>query len=200
MNTTTTTNDKTEQAALAAEYLADIEKNEGRRWADYARKTSARFVRISSGIVAIEKPRIETRFCFSEDDRGQGGSGPGTLAYAARQCRDAETRSGFIRHNLDEFDRGARFKGVGNARPGRRFVSVSRYYSRDSRARYIEFRDEFEPAYRGEKPGVDLSESDLAAIRDGFAVVRAAFVRRLETWWKRYGADHVTTWTYWANA
>ena len=49
-------------------------------------------------------------------------------------------------------------------------------------------------------PEFGITENDKAAIVAAYNVVRDQFVKRLEAWWKRYGASHIHTWTYWTEA
>jgi len=60
-----------EQAKLREEYRAIQAKrwNNDERMTNYCTNKVARFVRLKSGhILAIDKPRIETRFCFGYSD------------------------------------------------------------------------------------------------------------------------------------
>lgn len=190
--------DAAEQERLLARYVGEWGAVWGAGSSDDRRKNVARIVELSDGgLVAIDKPAIETRFCFGEDDRGQGGDGPGTMAYAMKQCREVETKAGFLRANLGDFDRNA---GRYAPAPGRSLFSAkaSWKFADDSPARVVYNLEDGDSYDYGKR--FPLSEEDCRRLADGFAKVRAAFVKRLETWWKRYGASKITTWTYWTEA
>ena len=44
-----------------------------------------------------------------------------------------------------------------------------------------------------------MTEEQREAIINAAAIVREGFEKRLQTWWKRYGADKLRCWTYWAD-
>ena len=44
-----------------------------------------------------------------------------------------------------------------------------------------------------------LNEQDRQAILEVLKEKKEDFIKRLNTWWKRYGADKLHTWTYWAD-
>lgn len=41
-----------------------------------------------------------------------------------------------------------------------------------------------------------LTVSDVAGLRNVLEQEKQKFRKRLETWWKRYGASGIRTWTY----
>ena len=45
-----------------------------------------------------------------------------------------------------------------------------------------------------------MTEAQRDAIINAIQLVREGFEKRLQTWWKRYGADKLHCWTYWAEA
>ena len=45
-----------------------------------------------------------------------------------------------------------------------------------------------------------MDEPTRQAILAGLRKVRASFDKRLAAWWKKYGPDKLTVWTYWAEA
>ena len=45
-----------------------------------------------------------------------------------------------------------------------------------------------------------LSDEDMRRMRRGYMAVRADLRRRLNAYWKRFGASKIHTWTYWTEA
>ena len=45
-----------------------------------------------------------------------------------------------------------------------------------------------------------MTEEQRDGIIEALRIVREGFEKRLQTWWKRYGADKLHCWTYWAEA
>lgn len=206
---------RTEQARLMDIYI----KNDGyspernaKRFADEVKYHKGRsfFVELADGFVLrIEKPSIQTRFCCGEDDRGQGGDGLGTMAYAHKVLEGKRTEHGFKAANLDPFDE-TMVHLVGR--------KAWRCAKKPSKAQ--SWRGDFVPSlmrgaysdrsivYFGNAANVGQSEEvvrmmgdeDMRRMRRGYMAVRRDFQRRLNAYWKRFGASKVHTWTYWTQA
>lgn len=209
--------DREEQKRLRAEYRQQM-KDEGiwkdDHMLDYCSKSPARIVKLEDGsFLAIDKPAIKTEFCYGEDERGQGGDGPGTMAFANRQCDEAKTLAGFMSNNLGEFDK-AMVSGIGrqalheivclNDGTASKAVFLSAHYSNhyatnESKVVCIGRRSAW---YRHARPdgARDLTADDIRRIRHAYMVVRADYKKRLAAWWKRFGASKIRTWTYWTEA
>lgn len=169
------------------------------------------FVQLSDGVIlTVDRPRIETRFCCGEDDRVQGGvDTPGTVAFAERVLADKRTERGFKAANLRPFDR--RMVHL----VGRRAWRFARDGGREAEA----WRGDFVPclmrggytdgsAYLSNAANAGGSErvvriltnEDMRRLRRAYMAVRADFRKRLNAYWKRFGASRVRTWTYWTEA
>ncbi len=173
-----------------------IEREGDKKSRDNRRKEAARLVRLEDGgIVEIDRPRIETQFPFGEDDRGQGEEEPGSMKYALKQCANVRTKNGFISRNLADFDKGAEWTNKSE-------FSAKRWWKQADEpkpiARELVRVDPWKP--RDKRDLYPLTPRDRANIRAAVARVRTDFLRRLETWWKRFGAEHVHAWTYWTEA
>lgn len=177
----------------------------GKSMEDFMRK-SYYFVELSDGaVLEIRKPSIETQFCCGEDDRGQGGEEYGTMAYAHKYLADKRTEEGFKGYNLGEFDRNW-IDLVGRRKQG---TLVSEAYLRpayhgqtDGRVLAIEYwtRWEKQDGCVLRPNARHITEEDIKRIRHGYAVVRKQFKKRLNAYWKRFGASKIRTWTYWTEA
>ena len=187
-------NSKQEQAKLREEYRAIQAKrwNNDEKMVNYCTNKVARFVRLKSGhILAIDKPRIETRFCFgysisrydSEDyDRANN------MAHHARTSEEY-----FKTENLKQLQETIdALNGV-----GRFGYNVA----------YISYGDDGEATLRFcrrcdliEKKREEINEQDRAAIITAYKLEIAAFEKRLNAYLKRYGLSKVHTWSYWRDA
>ncbi len=190
-------------------YSRELNARQYDHWAKYYKARSF-FVELADGYVLdIEKPTIETRFCCGEDDRGQGGEGPGTMAYAHKVLEGKRTETGFKAANLDPFDE--RMVHVVGRRAWR--------FARTGGAGAETYRGDFVPClmcggltngnvYFGNAANVGqservvriLSNEDMRRMRRGYMAVRRDFRRRLNAYWKRFGASKIHTWTYWTEA
>lgn len=206
---------KAEQARLLAVYMERKGYDRERKPQQYEKmqkfyRASCFFVELEDGTVLdIERPSIETRFCCGEDDRGQGGEGPGTMAYAHKVLEAKRTERGFKGANLGKFDR--RMVHV----VGRRAWRFARNEGRGAET----WRGDFVPClmrgactdgrvYLGNAANMGrpeevvrfLSDEDMRRMRRGYMAVRTDFRKRLNAYWKRFGASKIHTWTYWTEA
>ena len=186
--------DKAQQAALKAEYLDILARDVWRnspRLIEYNRKNIARIVRLEcGGLVEIEKPRIETRFCF-----GYSLSSSDSTDYDeanATASRAQKDQDYFIRKNMEPIRR--MIKEL--ERPG--IYSRNRYNGTDPGhpVRALEWEN-----YRSNKPegAQPITEADRAALIDAWERVGRDFRRCLDTYLKRYGMSKVKTWSYWRD-
>ena len=139
-------------------------------------------------IYVIEKPSIKTSFCFgygmylnsSEEDEER----------AFGMVRHAMTDSSyFIKENLEPLDSmikalenddyvwTKREKYIGQTDP--HLVSINNFYS-----------------YDVEPVGTFLTEREINKLIDGYKEVKEAFIKRLNTYLKRYGLSKLDVWAY----
>ena len=211
----TNTIDKAEQERLCDIYTT---MNEGERERDpehfdkcraLYRKTH-HFVALSDGLMlTIERPKVETKFCCGEDDRGQGGEEPGTMAYARKMLADKKTETGFFRANVGKFDKymidcfGR--EAWRNAKDGRANTAYSNIpavvdYGGDFVNWDCITANDYYPPIRGHRVIRIMTDDDMRRMRHGYMLVRADFIKRVRAYWKRFGASKIKTWTYWENA
>lgn len=207
--------EKAEQEKLMVKYMSyrrrtrEADEKQFLEWAKYYRGRY-HFVELTDGVVVcIGKPAIETRFCCGENDCGQGGDGPGTMAFANKVLESKRTESGFKAANLDPFDREmvhlvgrkawrfARSGGKGAETWCGDFVPCVMTGAYVDGAKYL--GNAANPAGT-EKVVRILNDDDMRRLRRGYMVVRTAFKKRLNAYWKRFGASKIKTWTYWTEA
>lgn len=165
---------------------------------EYCMKKAAHIVELADGtIIVIEKPSIEKDFCFgytlNRYDTKEYDSA-NRLADMARKDTDM-----FMGSNLERIDGTIAdleraneltreyYKYIDNIRQPASCKLRSWAY----RPLYVEYRPFcYEP----------LTEDDRARLAEGYKAVRVDFVKRLETYLKRYGLSKVHSWSYWADA
>ena len=181
---------KAEEKALRDEYMALVMAGENETWRKYYEGKIGTIVKLTDGrLVEIEKPRIETRFCFGESGYD--------AEEAARKAEIAITREDyFLSANLKALREEIAFlsrKPSAQTFQGRAIVTDTRKagiasYSTD---RLWYHRDEVHE---------EISEEDRERLLEGYKRVYVAFEKRLKTYLKRYGLSKVQSWTYWRDA
>lgn len=189
------------QAALREKYralIADVWHDDKMR--AYCDKNAAYIVELNDGdICEIERPRIETRFCFGYGWNGVSyGDDDRDAAAMAQHARTSEEY--FIHENL---------KGIESEIED--LKNNSMYYYKyvhytgspdncplkcvsGARAGYnLEYAPERWSHCRGLK---ELTQEERDAMIAGLETVKAAFIKRLNTYLKRYGLTKIDSWTY----
>ena len=185
-----------EQANLCKRYVETLGYN-----ADYNYYFKNHyFVELDGGyVIAINKPKIITRFCCGEDE-GMGGP---TIAEAQASLEGKRTEAGFKAANIGGFDEtiidmvGRKVwkftKEDPDFQSNYRFIPVlvkdNKHATIQNNCRYV----------YGEKIRV-FTDDDFRKVRNAYMMVRADFVKRVNAYWKRFGASKLHTWTYWMSA
>ena len=174
------------QAALRVKYHAALVA----RWKGdesmiaYCEKESAALAEIRGVLVSLEKPRIETSFCF-----GESGHDMDEAVHGCHMAKTDETY--FIRENMRALDALANDLSGETAHawvePGA--ANIGKMYT----ASYL-------GGYRRPENAFDLTAQERAQALEAVQHVRAAFEKRLRTYLKRYGISKIRTWTYWRDA
>lgn len=151
---------------------------------DYYTKKTAAIVEIEGKFFDFEKPTIETRFCHPDEPEKEARE---WLAYA-------RTWEHFKSENLDALDTQiARLEGatLGNLSGAFIFKQHNNLweFGVDADRYYLTSENEATP----------MTEQTRQALLKACKEARADFEKRLATWWKKYGADKLHIWTYWAD-
>ena len=129
-------------------------------------------------LLVIEKPRIKTDFCFGY---GQNGvSDEESYRFAVEGSKDIRQKSAFINANLRMFDR-----EYGYLLEGKLFYFRLRRNCRSNPVGIVRVAS-VENLYYCQDGFV--SDNDRKKIAEEVGRMRDDFKRRLETYWKRYGA------------
>lgn len=175
------------------EILNDLQKawKGSNKMVDYCLKEISNSAILTDGhIITFEKEKIETRFCFGYDIFGTDYEEKNRLAYGA-----ARTKEFFMKENLKGYER-----RLESLRDKNRTLYISRlWYGMENSKIKTYFDIDYENPYCGWRNDYIKSEhqeEDKKALIQVLEIEKAKFEKRLETWWKRYGAEHLHTWTY----
>ncbi len=182
---------KEEENALRDEYLVrKVAKDGHDRWKKYYRDNIGALVRLTTGeIFCIEKPRIETSFCFGES--GYDADDAYHMAHVARtnedyfkerNLRDLKTEIDLLSYRTGLYNN-ERLAAERWGCDGVVWVSFCSRFDRD-----------------GKFISDELSEEDRERVLEGYRKAYKAFEKRLDTYLKRYGLSKVRSWTYWRDA
>lgn len=193
--------DREEQAKLLAEYLelirAQVWKDE--KMLDFIRKDTARIVKTENGdYLVIEKPRIETRFCF-----GYGCQGAFDTQEEAEETRAAISKDAEYFKEKNRADLLETIERLNS--PEDWYLRVKYWKSpEDSKIKEFVHIPSFHWLYKmsetqrqSYKP---MNAADVATLKRAHEIVLAEFDKRLNAYLKRYGTSKLHTWTYWADA
>lgn len=189
------------QQELRAEFIEDMQTYwNDQKMVDHCNKSAAYIVELEDGnYCTIDKPTIETRFCY-----GFGYCGVSTEE-EDKQARDmahhaATSQEYFIRKNLEGLDR--QIEQINDKTLyGYTYIGYNKM-NEDSHYRSYSMVDlhdtpEYAPYRWNNLRNLNvLTDKEREAIAAGLEEVRAAFVKRLNTYLKRYGMSKVHTWTY----
>lgn len=154
--------------------------------ADYRCKEASTIVRLEDGrLIVWDKPSIETRFCFGYSNCGQGPSNK----EAHEAADNARTKEYFMAENLADINKALQRLDSKEWEP----QVVAPYYKSDKICAVTWER-------RWEVADADiLSEELKGRIREALTKEKEKLTKMLEAWWKRYGAEKLTVWTYWMD-
>jgi hypothetical protein len=190
---------------LLDEYMAEHAKHAKGDMLDYYKSKFSSAIRLSNGgILAFEKPRIKTSFCFGyHTGDSEGYKNANEMADYASKNEEY-----FLSKNLEDFDNDIECIETGK-RDG--FQTVHLCIHREAYGDTVlnvwtynvfdwfsfEKNKEYGDTYGAEYQ--EVNDTDKAAILDGLKHERAKFEKRLKTYLKRYGTSKLRTWSYWAD-
>ena len=152
----------------------------------------------NGGILEINKPRIETRFCF-----GYGYCGMSTEEEeknASDAARDTKEHSDyFLSENLDRsnIDRDLKLLKEGRLETYETPRVAVMKKDPNSNIWYYFFKSEYDIGHDDDaKNIVRLTRKDKFELQRGLEIVRNSFLKRLNTYLKKYGTSKLHTWTY----
>lgn len=206
------------QKDLKAQYLKELETKSTWRGDEsmikHCYKEASIVVELPSGwLYVINKPHIETRFCFWYVDDWQGKDYQEAQKMAQNARSDVQH---FINENLDWLNREINeLEEAKRTWSGRRGASLfildhnRRKDEEDCEIRTIWWLDycqvwdiENEEARRNWRRmgSKKATIEDIEAIIEGLKEAKELFKKRLEVYLKRFWLSKLHTWTYWADA
>lgn len=195
---------KDHQKELTERYMsiicADVWKDQHMQ--EYARKSLGYVVELANGdITDIDKPRIETSFCFGFGMYGIDPNGEGQERASKMEHHARTDQTYFINENLKDIN--SMIEALKDS-DKYTFYKYLHYYGQPdgsklkavSYCRYFD-RVEHNPGrWSNCRELEELTEEERAALLAGYEEVKKAFVKRLNTYLKRYGLSKLNTWTY----
>lgn len=171
---------------------------------DYCIKELSNECVLSNGhIVTFQKPRIKKSFCFGYSLSSTDSESYDTANELARNAK--EDQIGFVRENIEcsgikiMYDKLLKAEKV--------YYNLNRYGMLDARNLYDQ-DDEYHFRYNyGEQSEMykqyiqfELNDDDKKLIMSKLSEEIQKFVKRLNTYLKRYGLRCVDSWSYWQDA
>ena len=156
----------------------------------YNLKKTSGIVELKNGsLFLFEKPEIKTRFCF-----GYGQNGISTdeeFENASNMSIEARKKNNFVRANLEIFDY------YENLLEKDELYAVNRYGDKETKLKKIFCGDYIrEYPFEKSKCQFQLSKEDVDILKKELQEQKKKFVKRLETYWKKFGSSKLQTWTY----
>lgn len=161
---------------------------------DYYVKETAAIVEAEGRYFDIDKPRIETRFCMDDESPNLDEWRKAVRTYKFFKSENLEKIEGTIK-TLEETELGRPIVLVGGEMG---IYGLFIYKENNNLWRFGVNSDRYYECVR--ETAEPMTEETRAALLKGYKAVRDGFEKRLAAWWKRYGADKLHCWTYWANA
>lgn len=150
----------------------------------YAERTKIGAVKMNNGYYLLDKPSIETRFCWHDE-------GPQYDEYERLTSHDDQMAEYFKKKNLSHFDQYINHIEKGTYGDTRLFWGTNRV--EDCKAVFIATSDRYC------KNMTLCTDDEKRAILAALKYARKCFEKRLDNYLKRYGVSKLHTWTYWAD-
>ena len=155
---------------------------------------------LSNGsIFLFEKMDIQKSFCHCADYNGIYCAETEKAANDA--CRYDYTKEGFFYNNLKEINEN--IETLKNNEEVIVYNSFYQSYCSEKRKETIFKRFTTEKCHYWEEYGKGecfiLTDADKKKIVDVLESAKERFIKRLESWWKRYGAQGLHVWTYYSD-
>lgn len=161
---------------------------------DWLIQSTTHYVRFENGMIFLfRKPSIQTEFCY-----GYGFCGVST----EEEERGAESRSEAIKEKENFFHANMDYfrdleKTLNDLCENEKVYASNNY--ENSHFVYI-FNDDdamLNHFYETKiKDAYVLSAKDIKAMKEAVLVGKQMFLKRLETYWKRFGSSKIRSWTY----
>lgn len=153
--------------------------------------STAHVLKLSNGfLLPFDKPKITNSFYFGEDERGAGTPYSETMEHALKCCNIAKSEDYFMQANLRGYDELLKLIDENDE-----FYVCKTY--RDETVNVVDWHAETWRNVREYREKYPLTSEEVALIRNTILMLRSKFEKRLKTWYKKYGAKHIKTGTFW---
>lgn len=193
------------QKELKATYTEELKKAwDSEKMVDYCAKKTAYIIEYNGGLFGIDKPSIQKDFCF-----GYGMYARATdeeITAAENMSERARTNEQyFIDENLRDINRwisqleniaaDMRLNRAEGSHPIYMLETYEHYYnqSKDCKLRNYSVVNTFTDRYNGI---ICKDVKFIELLIEGYKQVKADFIKRLNSYLKRYGLSKINTWTY----
>lgn len=182
------------------------------RMIDYELKEANYIVPLNNGdYFVINKPRIEKDFCFGYSDCGQGQS----FDEAQETAQAAHNEDYFMKENLKDINKkieeletrrtpGADYRGELKFYKTYKYTGGEGLHQKAIRSFYTyeTYNEDGELAKEQRRLNFkfeELTDEEITAIIEGYKEVKRQFVKRLNSYLKKYGTSKLHIWTYWLD-
>lgn len=195
------------QKELKAAYTEELKK----AWNDdkmvkYCSKSTAFVIEHNGALYGIEKPKIETSFCFGYGINGIADTEQERTAEAMAEAA-RKSKEYFINQNLENLNRWIKSlqkilddmgKNWAEGSHPRYMIETGEHYGgqkEDCRLRYYSIVDTFN-TFNGTMGKICNDTELIKKLIAGYEEVKTEFIKRLNAYLKRYGMSKVKTWSY----
>ena len=160
---------------------------------NYYKKTIGAAVQTKLGIVLIKKPySLTTRFCVSFDEHQEG-----SIESSNESATNMRSKATFVEENMQEFDRKYNIKNCCNLYHSFKLAGFhDTYYSEKANEKVYDVVVARTHDPEDNAKVEDFDEEDLAKVNEAITFVRNEHAKRIESYWKKYGATKISVHTY----
>lgn len=189
------------QKELKADYIEELKKMwRDEKMVEHCSKTTAYVIEHDGKLYDIEKPKIETDFCFGYGMNGVSNTDDyNEAATAAENAK--RNREYFINQNLENINRW--IENLSDILENLKRGDYQRYVIKTGKKYYRQSDDcklagySIADALAGKNSDEMCSDIELLEkLIAGYEQVKADFEKRLNAYLKRYGMSKVRTWSY----
>lgn len=159
-----------------------------------ALKNIASVVEIEDGsLIPLEKPRIKKDFCFGyslNKSDSEDYDNANNMVNVAKSNQEY-----FISENLEDLN-----KKIDKLENNNDNIIFDYYLKVDDEKIKELYELSWSQAEQSQSKYIKVSDADKKKLAEGYKEVREDFIKRLNTYLKKYGLKNVHSWSYWQDA